>query len=93
MPSKNDLTSLKTKPKTILSKDDSEVGIKKLDIKSEAKPSAGRPPKPTAEKESFPVGMRFTEDEGAILQKKAGLVPLATYLKVFLRERTDIFSK
>jgi len=46
----------------------------------------GRPPKKAGEKENNRVQVSFNEDDFEKLQKKAGLVPLGTYLKHHLKE-------
>lgn len=76
MPSKNNLSALKT-------------GAKKpiLEVTQ-----TGRPKKPVEEKETCLIGLKLTAREKAILQEKAGLVPLATYLKDVLRNQTDLFK-
>lgn len=46
----------------------------------------GRPPKKAGQKESNRVQVTFNDSDFATLQKKAGLVPLGTYLKHHLKE-------
>lgn len=49
-------------------------------------------PKKHEEKLSEPVTLKFTISELEAIKKKAGLVPLATFLRAQLQEKTDIFS-
>lgn len=44
------------------------------------------------EKQSEIVGLRFTKSELAQIKGKAGLVPVATYLKNLLVTETDVFK-
>lgn len=76
MPSKNNLSALKT-------------SAKKPILESN---QTGRRKKPVEEKETALIGLKLTAHEKAILQDKAGLVPLATYLKDFLRNQTDLLQ-
>ena len=84
MPSKNDLSQLKVISKNTLQ------NIKNTEI-SAIKGSAWRKPKPLAEKQSEMIGLRFTKQEYQLIKDKAGLVPIATYLKNALFTQTDIF--
>ena len=86
MPSKNDITSLKVKSKDILGKSQAR---RDEPIKSKKK---GPEPKPKAERESFSIMLRLTEAEGRALQEKAGMVPLATFLKTYLRAETKLLK-
>ncbi len=74
MPKKNDLSALKVSNKNTL------TNLEQRTIKQ----PAGRKPKPTNEKQSELVWLRFTPSEYAEIKKKAGLVPVATYLKNIL---------
>ena len=66
----------------------------KRKARATAKPTrAGRPLKPAKEKESKQVGLLLTPREYEHLRTRAGLVPVATYLKHFLRNETDQLSK
>ena len=67
MPNKNDLTSIKLKnePK----------------LQNTFQKKAGRKPKPAHKKCSECVVLKFTPSEMSIIKEKAGLVPLATFLK------------
>ena len=78
MPSKNDLSALKVKSK------DSLVEANNTLNKKQGSAKAWRKPKPVMEKQSEIVGLRFTKSELAQIKEKAGLVPIATYLKNFL---------
>ena len=51
----------------------------------------GRKPKPLNERESETVVLKLTVEEMMQLKDKAGLIPLATYVKHHLRNKTDIF--
>ncbi len=54
--------------------------------------TSGRTAKPAAEKQSELVGLRFTPSELAIIKKKAGLVPVATYIKNELVNTLNLFN-
>ena len=43
------------------------------------------------EKQSEIVGLRFTKSELAQIREKAGLIPIATYLKNKLASQSNIF--
>lgn len=85
MPSKNDLSQLKVKSKNTLQ------NIKSTENRS-IKGSVWRKPKPIAEKQSEMIGLRFTKQEHQLIKDKAGLVPIATYLKNALFTQTDVFE-
>ncbi len=85
MPSKNDISSIKAEPKHTLTKT-SKPATKP------AKRGVGRPPKPVKEKESELLGLRFTPSEFKVLKEKAGLVPLATFVKDHIRRNTDLLG-
>ena len=85
MPSKNDLSQLKVNAKSTLQ------NIQAQTIQT-IKGTAGRKPKPLAEKQSEMIGLRFTKQEHQLIKEKAGLVPIATYLKNALFTQTDIFK-
>lgn len=87
MPSKNDLSSLKAKPKNTLKK---AVDVQPVQTAGKAK--VGRKAKPAAEKESFSLMLKLTEAEGQKLKERAGMVPLATYVKAYLRGETDLLD-
>ena len=78
MPNKNDLSAIKTNNKNTLKKAGSQVKV-------------GRKPKPLNEKESETVVLKLTVEEMMQLKDKAGLIPLGTYVKHHLRNKTDIF--
>lgn len=82
MPSKNDLSALKVQPKNTL------VSTPKLASKETA---SGRKKAPE-DKESELIGLKLTPKEKAHLQEKAGRIPLATFLKDYLRNQTDLLG-
>ena len=82
MPSKNDLSSLRVESKNTLQNAQHSFETKK----------AWRKPKPVQEKQSEMIGLRFTLKEYENVKAKAGLVPIATYLKHALFKQTDIFN-
>lgn len=88
MPSKNDLSALKAKSSGTLkvAADNTTQSVKPIVRK------AGRKAKPANEKESFTVALKLTEAEGQALLEKAGLVPLATFVKAYLRNDTDLLN-
>ena len=89
MPSKNSLKALKagdSKGKLVAAASGTQMGVKRPVRK------VGRPAKAPAEKESFVLSLKLTEAEGQILKDKAGLVSLATYVKAYLRTKTDILK-
>ena len=81
MPSKNDLSSLKVQSKNSLIEAQEELNKKQTS-------TVWRKAKPIMEKQSEIVGLRFTKSELAEIKKKAGLIPLATYLKHQLCNKT-----
>ncbi len=81
MPSKNDLSGLSIKPKNTLP----DSLAKKSVIQT-----TWRKPKPASEKESEIVTIKITMGEMDALKEKAGLVPIATYVKHYLREESDL---
>ncbi len=85
MPSKNDLSSIKAEPKNTLIKTPKPAS-------KQTKRRVGRPPKPVKEKESELLGLRFTPSEFMVLKEKAGLVPLATFVKDHIRRNTDLLG-
>ena len=86
MPSKNDLSVLKTQSKNTL-----------VEVKNNAKEitpvKAWRKPKPVAQKQSELIGLRFTLGEIELIKQKAWLIPVATYLKDLLAKQTTIFEE
>ena len=88
MPSKNNITALKQKPKSTLK----TVETVKSASKPVARKRAGRKAKPVGEKESFTLPLKLTEAEGALLKEKAGMVPLATFVKAYIREQTSLLK-
>jgi len=85
MPSKNNLSAIKAQNKNTLQK------IDKL-VPKVGGPKVGRKPKPIANKESEAVVLKITPEEMECLKKKAGLVPLGTFVKHLLRNKTDLFG-
>lgn len=85
MPNKNDLTAIKLKNKNALQKAD-------LNIVSSSKVKVGRKPKAFDERESETVVLKLTTQELEHLKEKAGLVPLGTFLKHHLRNKTDLLN-
>ncbi|QUI62482.1 hypothetical protein GSF04_08125 [Pseudoalteromonas sp. A22] len=81
MNQKNSLTDIKLSNKNTLS-----------NLMHQPSPlkTSGRTAKPAAEKQSELVGLRFTPSELAVIKKKAGLVPVATFIKNELLERTNL---
>lgn len=59
---------------------------------SSLKNTAGRKAKPVTEKQSELIGLRFTKSELELIKAKAGLVPVATYIKNELEVNTDLFK-
>lgn len=74
LPKKNDISDLKGNFTTILP---SKTG------------KAGRPKKDKALLESEVVSLKITQAEYAVLSRKAGLVPVATYIKHLIRTQTN----
>ncbi len=86
MPSKNDLSAIKLESTNTL------VEVKNQ--QEQDKPvKAWRKPKPIDEKQSEKVTLQLTKGQMAIIRKKAGLVPIATYLKDILERKTTTFEK
>ena len=86
---KNDLTALKIVDKHVLSDPQSATPVQPTVASPVSSQPLGRKAKAPEEKESFAVGLRFTQTEGEALKAKAGRVPLATYLKDFIRDNFD----
>ena len=91
-PSGNSLAAFKTPaqpaPDLTVSKSISPPKAKKR----KAKQKVGRPAKPEAKKESATVILKMTEAEKQILLDKAGITPLGTWFKHFLKTETNIFK-
>lgn len=85
MVSKNDLSALKVNPTKTLAK----AEINNL---SSLKNAAWRKAKPITEKQSELIGLRFTKSELDLIKSKAGLIPIATYIKNELEVNTDLFK-
>lgn len=87
MPSKNDLSALKVKSKNSL------VKAQETFNKKQGNSTAWRKPKPVMEKQSEIVWLRFTKSELAQIKEKAGLVPVATFLKNELYQRSNLLKE
>ncbi|MEC4090902.1 hypothetical protein [Pseudoalteromonas rubra] len=83
MSQKNSLTNIKLSNKNTLSN---------LIHKPSPVKTSGRTAKPAAEKQSELVGLRFTPSELAVVKQKAGLVPVATFIKNELIEKTALLD-
>jgi len=77
MPSKNDISSIKTEVNNKLS----TVGKK-----------SGRKAKPVGMKESETITLKVTPAEMEYLQSLAGMIPIGTFVKHFLRTETKLLS-
>lgn len=86
MPSKNDLSALKVEPKGKLKETAEKLAI------APTKETRGRKKLPAKAKASKPITLKFTPDEFAIIEEKAGLVKLATYLKDRLIKDTNVLK-
>lgn len=86
MPSKNDLSSYKLTPKNILS------DAHKASVTTQKSP-AWRKPLLAREKRSESIIIKFTPSEKNIIETKAGLVPLAVYLRDILAHQTNLFDE
>lgn len=88
MPPKNSLAAFKktSDQPRILQKPPLDVVIKQEPEKR------GRKPKTLAAKESEVVALKLTPAEKEALEEKAGLVPVATFLKHYLRTKTNILD-
>jgi hypothetical protein len=84
MPQKNDLSAIKAVNKKTLLQTESAIP------KNENR--AGRKPKSVNEKESETVVLKLTLKELENLKEKAGLVPLGTFIKHHLRNKTDLLG-
>lgn len=85
MASKNDLSGLKINPKnTLLNLQKSVWNVPAW--------VAGRKPKEATEKQSELVGLKFTLSEMQAIKERAGLVPVATFLRNELMTKTDLFN-
>jgi hypothetical protein len=87
MPQKNDLSAIKAVNKKTLLQTETTT---KIEVKENNK--AGRKPKPAKEKESETVVLKLTQQELENLKEKAGLVPLGTFIKHHLRNKTDLLN-
>ncbi len=85
MPNKNDLSALKVTPKNSL------VEARKQQAIASIPTPVWRKPKPKQEKQSEVIGLRFTPSEKAHIEKLAGLIPIATFLKDKLEKETNLF--
>ena len=87
MPSKNSLKDLKIREKKAL--------LETVILPVEQKPNRGKPgrkPKSLEKKESETVALKLTKAELTNLKNKSGLVPVATFVKEHLRNKTDLLS-
>tara|TARA_B100001063_G_C16559504_1_gene450222 strand:- start:417 stop:680 length:264 start_codon:yes stop_codon:yes gene_type:complete len=81
----NDLTNFKKGENTILATMDEK--------QKESNPGkAGRKPKPASEKATEQITIKFTPGQYQKLTEKAGLIPIATFLKHQLETNTDVFE-
>ena len=85
MVSKNNLSAIKINPANTLAKAETNN-------LSSLKNTAGRKAKPVTEKQSELIGLRFTKSEIEMIKAKAGLVPVATFIKNELEVNTDLFK-
>ena len=96
MNSKNSLSAIKLKKEQTLPQTPTariQEPAEPLEKKSQPEPQGrrvGRRKKPAKEKENKTISLRFTEAEYRAIEEKAGLVPLATFLKHELKQRSDI---
>lgn len=89
MPSKNDLSALKTSSKKAPILPVSEpvkTAIPQAKAKTVKTGKVGKPPKPKDEKRSYKITVSLTESEGAKIAEQAGLAGEATYLYAKLHE-------
>lgn len=88
MPSRNDLSALKTgAKKPILPTNDASTVIAVETQTPKVKTGrVGRPPKGKTEKRSYKVTLSLTPAEGAKIAEKAGLAGEATFLYAFLKD-------
>lgn len=87
MPSKNDLSALKSaqhKP-TILPSNDAPP-VEQVAVKPKTGQGVGRPPKGKTEKRSVKITLSLTEAEGTKISQQAGLAGDATFLYAKLKE-------
>jgi hypothetical protein len=86
MPQKNDLSAIKAVNKKTLPQ------IEMNNISEIKENKVGRKPKSESEKESETVVLKLTKQELENLKDKAGLVPLGTFIKYHLRNKTDLLG-
>jgi len=88
MPSKNDLSALKTGArKTILPANETRTPPAIKAAKTAEKTGrVGRPPKEKTEKRSYKITLSLTPAEGKKIAEKAGLAGEATFLYAFLKD-------
>lgn len=94
MPSKNDLSALKTnstKPTILPVSNTIEPVIPKTVAKTVKTGKVGRPQKAKAEKRSYKITLSLTEAEGQKIAAQAGLASEATFLYAKLQE-TGLFK-
>jgi len=81
MPSKNNLSAFIVKRKNTLPEN--------LAVQPAVQAPRSKA-KPASEKESEVVTLKITIGEMNTLKEKAGLVPIATYVKHYLREKSNL---
>ena len=92
MPSRNDLSALKTGAnKSILPKSDGSIAPALTKTLTISTGRVGRPPKGKTEKRSYKITLSLTPAEGAKIAEKAGLAGEATFLYAFLKD-SNIFD-
>lgn len=83
MPSKNDLSGLKSSTPKILP----ETQVKEPEpIRPRFSKQIGRPKKKAEEKRNYKITISLTQAEGKIVAEKAGLAGEATYLYAMLKD-------
>jgi hypothetical protein len=88
---KNSLEAFKNLPKhSVL---ESEAKTPKKEPEKVQNKAAGRPVKAKKDKEDYRINFCLTKAEGVILESKAGIASVNTFVKHFLRNETDITKK
>lgn len=86
MPSRNDLSALKTgSKKPILPVNDGRTAVA-IETTQPKAGRVGRPPKEKTEKRSYKITLSLTPAEGEKIAEKAGLAGEATFLYAFLKD-------
>jgi len=93
MPSRNDLSALKTgtKKPILPANDGRTVQASETQAPKTKTGRVGRPPKGKTEKRSYKVTLSLTPAEGAKIAEKAGLAGEATFLYAHLKD-SNIFD-